>query len=1420
MPIELGSFDFIIGMDWLANHHTVIVYEEKIRRIPYKDEVLIVQGDRSGSASDGTSKKKGRTVTLTVDDKQKRKNDVKARTTLLLGNEATKKTKKNLLKQQYGNFKAKDSETLEQMFNRLQVIVNQLQFMDLEIKQDDLNQKFLTKEIEANSQNMAFISSVKHSSGNEEINIASVSTASTNVSTASVNIRVATINQDTAWKKISIQGTDVAGFDKSKVKCFNCHKMGYFARECRAPRSQDRGMRDNYRQGFKVKDQAPKAFMAIDGVGWDWSYMTNDEENHTLVANEEAPIEFALMAKTSAESEKLGLAQVEARLAEHRSQQLKYCEKIRVLEFKTESGANCIENLIKDLELLKKEKGELETKLTGFQTASKDLDSLLESQRLDKNDTVTNYSRPTPAIESTSDDAQNRNPFVTKTEASSSTISPKPFIKFVKINDSTAKSKTDKVETAKKPPIKKFPTGGTKFSTADIRKKGKAVKPLACWFWKPSQNLSNKGNISYLSDYEPFNRGYVSFSQGGCKITECIVLERDFKLLDDANVLLRTPRQHNMYSINLNNIVPHKDLTCLVAKASSDEWIKREFSNARTLQQNGVAKRRNKTLIEAAKTMLANAKLPVTFWAEADNTACYVQNKVLVNKSQNKTQYELFNVDAGTNSTNLSSTKDTASQEVKKDVSSLRYIALPNWVHDALLESSSSKPQDDCSTDAPESSGYSNPTATSTNPLADQLETQTVETPIPTVSSPVPTACFTDSQEPSSDTRLISKRVANQVETPSLDNILTLTNRFEDILGVTITSVDSDGVEADVSNIKTTITASPTSTLRIHKDHPKSQIIGHVDTPIQTRNKSKDVEEQSFITIIHQKTDQLFFSFAYSYAFYLKFSRIKNDERGIVIRNKAKLVGQGYTQEERIDYDEVFTPVARIEAIRLFLAYASFMGFTVYQMDVKSAFIYGTIDEEVYVMQPPGFQDPEFPAKVYKVEKAMLSMPCEAVKGNLIIYTSFSEHNVDFHPIVDFVEASPLRIETTKEGTKILATIDDEPASPLRDSSQGKACPTVSSLDAKQDRANIAKSSTVPYESTSRVTSLATDEGSMQHKLDELTALCTNLQRQHSEMVSRFDAQELEINSLKARIKLLEDKDRGVAEHSRDDAPIKGRRLDVGDEAAKRVSDNTEKMATVLTSIDATTVLASEVAEVPTSSGSIPTAGPPATEVPTGSDVVPTAGLILATATVMDIQMARQLEEEMEREAQKMNEQIARDAEIAKIHAEEELQIMIDGLDRSNETVAKMILESVEQGPLLWPTVEVEGVTRLKKYSELSTAEAIQADCDVKANNIILQGLPPEERECKLYDAFDKFAYQKGETLRDFYLRFSLLLNDMNMYNMKLEQFQVNTKFLNTLPSEWSKFVTDVKLMRDLHTTNIDQLHAYLGQHEYHANKV
>ncbi|GJV97303.1 hypothetical protein Tco_1548880 [Tanacetum coccineum] len=157
-----------------------------------------------------------------------------------------------------------------------------------------------------------------------------------------------------------------------------------------------------------------------------------------------------------------------------------------------------------------------------------------------------------------------------------------------------------------------------------------------------------------------------------------------------------------------------------------------------------------------------------------------------------------------------------------------------------------------------------------------------------------------------------------------------------------------------------------------------------------------------------------------------------------------------------------------------------------------------------------------------------------------------------------------------------------------------------------------------------------------------------------------------------------------------------------------------------------------------------------------------------------------------------------------------------------NREHGRMILESVKHGPLIWPTIEENRVTRTKKYAKLSATEKIQADCDMKATNIILQGtsLTKHERECKLYDAFDKFTHIKGESVHKYYLRFTQLINDMNIYKMKMEQFQVNTKFLNSLPLEWSKFVTDVKLVKYLHTTNFDQLHAYLEQHEFHANEV
>ncbi|GKE75200.1 putative ribonuclease H-like domain-containing protein, partial [Tanacetum coccineum] len=180
-----------------------------------------------------------------------------------------------------------------------------------------------------------------------------------------------------------------------------------------------------------------------------------------------------------------------------------------------------------------------------------------------------------------------------------------------------------------------------------------------------------------------------------------------------------------------------------------------------------------------------------------------------------------------------------------------------------------------------------------------------------------------------------------------------------------------DETEVDMSNITTAYPVPSTSNTRIHKDHSLDHVIGDVQSGVQTKKMTKTTNEQGFISDVYEgKTHEdlhtcLFVCFL-SQVEPKKVNRNKKDKRGIVLRNKARLVAQGYTQEEGIDYDEVFAPVARIKAIRLFLAYALFMNFVVYQMDMKSAFLYGKIEEEFYVCQPPGFEDPEFPDRVYK----------------------------------------------------------------------------------------------------------------------------------------------------------------------------------------------------------------------------------------------------------------------------------------------------------------------------------------------------------------------------------------------------------------------------------------------------------------------
>nr|GEY20344.1 hypothetical protein [Tanacetum cinerariifolium] len=340
-----------------------------------------------------------------------------------------------------------------------------------------------------------------------------------------------------------------------------------------------------------------------------------------------------------------------------------------------------------------------------------------------------------------------------------------------------------------------------------------------------------------------------------------------------------------------------------------------------------------------------------------------------------------------------------------------------------------------------------------------------------------------------------------------------------------------------------------------------------------------------------------------------------------------------------------------------------------------------------------------------------------------------TEHNIDFHQIVDFLEASHIRyaltisptvyvshirqfwsisrIEITNLETKILAIVNDVPASLLRDDRQGEAFPTVFSLDAGQDRENINKTSALPHESSPRVTSLDADDGN----------------------------QDLEISGLEARVKFLKDKDRRSAEPTQEDAPIKGGIMETGEEvgadkSTELGSNNTNEKVNVLSSMEAANILTSRVAAVSVD----PVAGVSTKGVPTVSGLFPTASVIFTTGSVVtpytrrsrgisakdkgkekmvefevpkkrklqeqiDAQVAKEIEEELVRENQRVSEQLARDSEIARLHAEEELKMMIEGLDRRNESKPlskkeqKEFYMSVLRSHAGWKTRHFRGMT-------------------------------------------------------------------------------------------------------------------------------
>ncbi|GJR80685.1 putative ribonuclease H-like domain-containing protein [Tanacetum coccineum] len=525
--------------------------------------------------------------------------------------------------------------------------------------------------------------------------------------------------------------------------------------------------------------------------------------------------------------------------------------------------------------------------------------------------------------------------------------------------------------------------------------------------------------------------------------------------------------------------------------------IKREFSVARTPQQNGVAERKNKTLIKAARIMLADSKLPTTLWTEAVNTACYVQNRVLVTKPHNKTPCELFlgrkpalgfMRPFGCPITILNTIDHLGKFDGKADegffvgysINSKAFRVFnsrtriveenlhvqfsentpniagsgPNWPFDidALTTTMNYKP-----VVAGNQSNGNACTKACVDACKARMESVprkdyillplwTADPSFYQILKSSPNARFKpssdDGKKVDEDSRnsegidqekednVNNNNNVNSANTNEVNIVYEKTSielpddpnmpPLEDI----VYSVDDEdvGAKADMNNLDAFKHVSHIPTTRVHKDHRVEQIIRDLNSAPQTRRMTNNLEEHGLFSLVQQRTNHKDFQTCLFTCFLsqvepktviqalqdpswieaiqdelLQFKlqkvwtlvdlpnsksplgtkwvfRNKKDERGIVIKNKARLVAQGYTQEERIDYDEVFALVARIEAIRLFSAYASFKDFVVYQMDVKSAFLYGKIEEEVYVFQPPGFEDPYFHDRVYKIEKALYGL--------------------------------------------------------------------------------------------------------------------------------------------------------------------------------------------------------------------------------------------------------------------------------------------------------------------------------------------------------------------------------------------------------------------------------------------------------------
>ncbi|GJY72282.1 putative ribonuclease H-like domain-containing protein [Tanacetum coccineum] len=435
-------------------------------------------------------------------------------------------------------------------------------------------------------------------------------------------------------------------------------------------------------------------------------------------------------------------------------------------------------------------------------------------------------------------------------------------------------------------------------------------------------------NKCYLTEYDDYDGGFVSFGDGKGRISRKGKIKTG--TLDFDNVYFCKEFKYNLFSVSQicdkNNNVLFTDTECLVL--SSDFKL---LDESQVLLR---VPRKDNIYSVDLKSGVPTKGLTCLFAKPIINESDLWHRRLGHINFKNINKLVKGNLVRGTRDNIV------IGQAEKKTKPEQEYILIPICTTDPLISQDPKVSEEDAE---------EKPTEMDENGASDKDGKDDQATRSDThVSAAGPSFTNDDTSSPVNAGPSFTLPPVSNV-TP-MDDIGIFGNAYDD--------EDMDA-EADLNNLETTINVNPIPTTRINKDQPKDQIIGDFNSTNQTRRMTKisDEHDMTLVNIPNGKR-----AIGTKWVF-----RNKKYKRGIIVRNKARLVAQGYTQEERIDYDEVFALVARIEAIRLFLPYTSFMGFIVYQMDVKSAFLYGTIEEEVYVCQPPGFEDLQFLDKVYKV---------------------------------------------------------------------------------------------------------------------------------------------------------------------------------------------------------------------------------------------------------------------------------------------------------------------------------------------------------------------------------------------------------------------------------------------------------------------